>query len=197
MDAILDSKVDYARKVSCDNNYLCFSSQKIIKCVISLNLKNTWEMNFSFKMIYSVYCLKYFLNLISLKKKCIQCVCSILLHISFPVKNWHPSVVAKAKDRTYCIGLPIIILAWYEDRDHRDRWRVWPVSRGCLILHDTWSCLSICYGSRLHGTRFCICHLEHDSIWKIVNLAISMMFYPLTIIIFTIVSTWYIPMNSK
>jgi hypothetical protein len=50
--------------------------------------------------------------------------------------------------------------------------RVWPVSRGCLLLHGTWSYLRIFWQSVLPYNRFCICLLDCDYFWHIVNFAI-------------------------
>jgi hypothetical protein len=50
--------------------------------------------------------------------------------------------------------------------------RVWPVSRGCLLLRGTWSYLRICRGSMLPHNKFCICLLDYDYVWHIVNFAI-------------------------
>jgi hypothetical protein len=38
--------------------------------------------------------------------------------------------------------------------------QVWPVRRGCLLLHGNWSYLHIYRGSVLPYTRFCICLLD-------------------------------------
>jgi hypothetical protein len=50
--------------------------------------------------------------------------------------------------------------------------QVWPVSRGCLLLHGTWSYLCICQGSVLSYTRFCNCLFYYDYTWHIVNITI-------------------------
>jgi hypothetical protein len=50
--------------------------------------------------------------------------------------------------------------------------RVWPVSRGCLLLRGTWSYLRICRRSVLPYTRFCNCFLDYDYVWHIANFAI-------------------------
>jgi hypothetical protein len=50
--------------------------------------------------------------------------------------------------------------------------RVWPASRGCLRLRDTWSYLRICRRSVLPYTRFCNCLLDYDCVLHIVNFAI-------------------------
>jgi hypothetical protein len=50
--------------------------------------------------------------------------------------------------------------------------RVWPISRGCLLLRDTWSCLRICRRSVLSYTRFCNWLLDYDCVLHIVNFAI-------------------------
>jgi hypothetical protein len=42
-------------------------------------------------------------------------------------------------------------------------WRVWPVSRGCLLLLGTWSYLRICRRSALPYTRFCNCLWDYIS----------------------------------
>jgi hypothetical protein len=49
--------------------------------------------------------------------------------------------------------------------------RVWPVSRGYLLLHGTWSYLRICQRSVLPYTRFGICLLDYNYVWHI-NFAI-------------------------
>jgi hypothetical protein len=51
-------------------------------------------------------------------------------------------------------------------------WRVWPVSRGCLLLLGTWSYFCICRRSVLPYTRFCNCLLDYDYVIHIVNFAI-------------------------
>jgi hypothetical protein len=52
---------------------------------------------------------------------------------------------------------------WHTEFDYRYlNWgsqRVWPVSRGCLLLRGTWSYLRICRRSVLPYTRFCNCLL--------------------------------------
>jgi hypothetical protein len=48
--------------------------------------------------------------------------------------------------------------------------QMWPVRRGCLLLHGTWSYLRIGRGSVLPCTWFCICFLDYDYVWYIVNL---------------------------
>jgi hypothetical protein len=50
--------------------------------------------------------------------------------------------------------------------------RVWPVSKGYLLLRCTWYYLCICRGSVLLYTRFCNCLLNYDYILHIVNFAI-------------------------
>jgi hypothetical protein len=50
--------------------------------------------------------------------------------------------------------------------------RVWPVSRGCLLLRGTWSYLRICRRSVLPYTPFCNCLLDYDYVLHIVNFAI-------------------------
>jgi hypothetical protein len=50
--------------------------------------------------------------------------------------------------------------------------RVWPVSRGYLLLHGTWSCLRICRRCVLPYTRFCNCLLDYDYVLHTVNFAI-------------------------
>jgi hypothetical protein len=54
----------------------------------------------------------------------------------------------------------------------KDTQRVWAVSRGCLLLLNTWSYLHICQGSVLQCTRFCICSLDFDDVEHIINFAI-------------------------
>jgi hypothetical protein len=60
----------------------------------------------------------------------------------------------------------------------KDVRRVWPVSSGCLLLLGTWSYLCICRGSVLHCTWFCICLLDYDYVWHIVNFAILHLISP-------------------
>jgi hypothetical protein len=55
--------------------------------------------------------------------------------------------------------------------------QVWSVSRGCLLLLGTWSCLCISRGSVLPYTRFCNCLLDYDFVLHIVNFAISYIFF--------------------
>jgi hypothetical protein len=50
--------------------------------------------------------------------------------------------------------------------------RVWRVSRGCLLLLDTWSYLRICRRSVLPYTRFFNCLLNYDYVLHNVNFAI-------------------------
>jgi hypothetical protein len=50
--------------------------------------------------------------------------------------------------------------------------RVWPVSGGCLLLHDTWIYLCICWESVLPCTRFCVCTLDCDYVLHIINFPI-------------------------
>jgi hypothetical protein len=50
-------------------------------------------------------------------------------------------------------------------------WRVWPVSRGCLLLRGTWSYLRICQRSVIPYTWFCNFLLDYDSVLHIVNFA--------------------------
>jgi hypothetical protein len=45
-----------------------------------------------------------------------------------------------------------------------DARRVWPVSRGCLLLPSTWSYLRICRRSVLPYTRFWNCFLNYDNL---------------------------------
>ena len=45
------------------------------------------------------------------------------------------------------------------------------MSRGCLLLHGTWSYLRFCRRSVLPYTRFCICFLDCDYVWHNVNFA--------------------------
>jgi hypothetical protein len=49
---------------------------------------------------------------------------------------------------------------------------VWPVSRWCLLLRDTWSYLRICRRFVLLYTRFCNCLLDYACVLHIVNFAI-------------------------
>jgi hypothetical protein len=56
--------------------------------------------------------------------------------------------------------------------------RVWPVSRGCLLLRGTWSYLRICRRSVLPYTRFCNC------------LLITITFYTLLTSLFCIHRFW-------
>jgi hypothetical protein len=44
--------------------------------------------------------------------------------------------------------------------------------RECLILRSTWSYLCIRWGFVLSHIRFCICLLQYDYIWHIVNFVI-------------------------
>jgi hypothetical protein len=53
--------------------------------------------------------------------------------------------------------------------------RMWPVSRGCVLLRGSWSYLCICRGSVLAYTRFCNCLLDYDYVLHIVNFAIRNM----------------------
>jgi hypothetical protein len=50
--------------------------------------------------------------------------------------------------------------------------RVWPFSRGCLLLRGTWSYPRIFRGTVLLYIRFCICHLDYDYVSHIINFAI-------------------------
>jgi hypothetical protein len=73
--------------------------------------------------------------------------------------------------------------------------RVWPVSRGCLLLLGTWSYLCIFQRSFLPCTRFCICFPDFDYVCKhIGNFAIL---YLLTTSSSTHMSIPYTPVNSK
>jgi hypothetical protein len=68
-------------------------------------------------------------------------------------------------DGTHRFWLQIVPFTWFWHADFDCRsleWgagRVWPVSRGCLLLLGTWSYLRICRGSVLPYTRFCNCLL--------------------------------------
>ena len=65
---------------------------------------------------------------------------------------------------TRCAFRQIMSLQWCLNRNVGNpnqqtkglRW-VWPVSRGCLLLHGTWFCLRFCRRSVLPYTRFCMC----------------------------------------
>jgi hypothetical protein len=50
--------------------------------------------------------------------------------------------------------------------------RVWPVSRGCLLLLGTWSYLRISRRFVLPYTRFCNCLFDYDYVLHIVSFAI-------------------------
>jgi hypothetical protein len=66
-----------------------------------------------------------------------------------------------------------------------DARRVWPVSRGCSLLQGTWSYLRICRGSMLPYTRFCICFLDYDYVWHIINFSILYWLYIILIWLIT------------
>jgi hypothetical protein len=63
-------------------------------------------------------------------------------------------------------GNPVYLISTHGSR------RVWPVSRGCLLLHNTWSYHRICRRSVLPYTRFCNCILNYDCVLHIVNFTI-------------------------
>jgi hypothetical protein len=50
--------------------------------------------------------------------------------------------------------------------------RVWPVSRGCLLLRGTWSYLCIFRRSVLPYSRFCNCLLDYGYILHIANFSV-------------------------
>ena len=52
-------------------------------------------------------------------------------------------------------GYPVFLISTKGAR------RVWPVSRGCLLLRGTWSRLCICRRSVLPYTRICNCLLDY------------------------------------
>jgi hypothetical protein len=66
----------------------------------------------------------------------------------------------------YLAGKPVYLISTKGAR------RVWPVSRGCLLLLGTRSYLRICRWSVLPYTRFCNCLLDYGYVLHIVNLAI-------------------------
>jgi hypothetical protein len=55
--------------------------------------------------------------------------------------------------------------------------RVWPVSRGCLLLRGTWSCLRICRRSVLPYTRFCNCLLITITFYTLLTSLFCMYMY--------------------
>jgi hypothetical protein len=89
----------------------------------------------------------------------------------------------KKKKKTWCILLLIpydmtIVQCYLIDicltvliSTKGTRW-VWPVSRGCLLLRDTWSYLCICRGSVFLYTWVYNCFLGYDCVLHIVNFVI-------------------------
>jgi hypothetical protein len=66
---------------------------------------------------------------------------------------WHRASVIRSHPKDRPIQSPLYLIST------KGAWRVWPVSRGCLLLHGTWSSLRICRRSLLPYTRFCNCLL--------------------------------------
>jgi hypothetical protein len=74
--------------------------------------------------------------------------------------------------------------------------RMWPVSRGCSLLHNTWSYLRICRRFVLPYTQFCNCLLDYDYVLHIVNFAILYLNTDMTdaiikIFLFDVLLTFY------
>jgi hypothetical protein len=110
--------------------------------------------------IYIIFILFYYIYFCSITFTSV--VLTILLHLHY---------------YTHWFWLRIVPFTWFghTDFDYRYlKWgsrRVWPVSRGCLLLLSTWSYLCICRRSVLPYTRFCNCLLDYGYVLHIVNSA--------------------------
>jgi hypothetical protein len=74
--------------------------------------------------------------------------------------------------------------------------RMWPVSRGCLLLPGTWSYLCIFQKSVLPCTQFCICFLDFDYVLHIVTCNFAILYLSTTSSSIYI-SILYTPVNLK
>jgi hypothetical protein len=73
--------------------------------------------------------------------------------------TWLYSLVLTADESVYLIWTHWIWQYWYLKWGS---WRVWPVSRGCLLLRGNWSYLRTYRRSMLPYTRFCNCLLDYE-----------------------------------
>jgi hypothetical protein len=82
-----------------------------------------------------------------------------LVHVSSPLLDCHFHTGLTTGNSVYLIST-------------KGTWRVWPVSRGCLLLLGTRCYLCIWQGSVLPYTQFCNCLLDWDYVLHIANFAI-------------------------
>jgi hypothetical protein len=96
----------------------------------------------------------------------------VMLNLEFLIMTKSYDMCFNKSERSVFFDLWIIINQTFEAIMTRGARRLWPVSRGCLILTHNWSYLCICRIYMLSYNRFCNCLLDYGYVLHIVNFAI-------------------------
>jgi hypothetical protein len=105
----------------------------------------------------------------------VPCSFTVVIMTLFAIKNYHWPICWLICFMLF-VRLSFPYWNWRRVIPYKGARRVWPVSRGCLLLLGTCSYLCICWWFVLPYIQFCNCLLDYDYDLHIVNFVILYLF---------------------